>query len=64
MTDSGKETVEETSLPAHVALCHLRYRELARRLGRVEAAVYAILAVVLLGGESAIEIVKKALAAL
>jgi DNA-binding winged helix-turn-helix (wHTH) protein len=64
MTEHPKENVEETSLPAHVALCHLRYRELARRLARVETAVYVILAAVLLGGERAFEIAKQALAGL
>lgn len=62
MSDHAKESVEDTSLPAHVALCHLRYRDLARRLARVETAVYVILAAVLLGGERAFEIAKKALA--
>lgn len=63
MIHDPRESVEETSLPAHVALCQLRYRELARRLARVEAAVYTILAVVLLGGEKAFELARKALAA-
>lgn len=62
MSDTPKESIEESSLPAHVALCHLRYRELARRMARVEAAVYAILAAVLLGGERALELARKALA--
>lgn len=63
MSHGHIESVEESNLPAHVALCHLRYRQLAHRLARVEAAVYAVLAVVLLGGEKAFEIARKALAA-
>lgn len=64
MADGGKAEIEETSLPAHVALCRLRHQEIARRMTRIEAAVYAVLVVVLLGGEKGIEIVRKVLAAL
>lgn len=49
MTEDLPADVEAESLPAHVAICGLRYRELSRRLSRVEYLLYAVGLLVALG---------------
>ena len=50
--------VEAESLPAHVAICGLRYRELSRRLSRVEYLLYGVVLLVALGEGSIADLLR------
>jgi hypothetical protein len=58
MSDERPTEVETESLPAHVAICGLRYRDLSRRLSRVEYLLYGVVLLVALGQGSAAELLR------
>ena len=58
MSDERSTEVETESLPAHVAICGLRYRDLSRRLSRVEYLLYGVVLLVALGQGSAAELLR------
>ena len=58
MAEEGQADVERESLPAHVALCHLRYAEIKRRMMRIELAIYVVLVALLLGPKEAFEVAR------
>lgn len=62
MSDDRPARIEMESLPAHVALCGLRYRELSRRLSRVEYLLYGIVMLIALGEGSFAELVRQMMA--
>jgi hypothetical protein len=62
MSDDRPARIETESLPAHVALCGLRYRELSRRLSRVEYLLYGIVMLITLGEGSLAELVRQMMA--
>lgn len=53
------QPIEETSLPAHVALCGQRYRDLARRLGRVEVLLGIVILLLLVGEGTIADVAKR-----
>lgn len=59
MSEDRPAKIETESLPAHVALCGLRYRELSRRLSRVEYLLYAIVMLIALGEGSLAELARQ-----
>jgi len=62
MNDDRPAEIEKESLPAHVALCGLRYRELSRRLSRVEYLLYGIVMLIALGEGSLAELARQMMA--
>lgn len=58
MNEERPAEVEAESLPAHVAICGLRYRELSRRLSRVEYLLYGVVILVALGQGTAPELLR------
>jgi hypothetical protein len=62
VTDERPAEIETENLPAHVALCGLRYRDLSRRLSRVEYLLYAIVMLVALGQGPLAELVRQMMA--
>lgn len=59
MSDDRPAEIEMESLPAHVALCGLRYRDLSRRLSRVEYLLYAIAMLIVLGEGSLADLLRQ-----
>lgn len=58
MSDESPSEVEAESLPAHVAICGLRYRELSRRLSRVEYLLYGVVLLIALGEGSIADVLR------
>ncbi len=58
MNDERPAAVETESLPAHVAICGLRYRDLSRRLSRVEYLLYGVVLLIVLGQGSGAELLR------
>ncbi len=58
MSDERPAEVETESLPAHVAICGLRYRDLSRRLSRVEYLLYGVVLLIVLGQGSGAELLR------
>jgi len=58
MNSERPAAVEAESLPAHVAMCGLRYRDLSQRLYRVEYLLYGVLLLVALGDGSIADILR------
>lgn len=52
---------ERQSLPVHVDMCEQRYRGLAARLQRVEYILYAIVALLLFGEGTVVDVVRRLL---
>jgi hypothetical protein len=58
LSDDRPTEVETENLPAHVAICGLRYRELSRRLSRVEYLLYGVVLLVALGDGSVADLLR------
>lgn len=56
---TGSSPSERISLEAHVDLCAQRYDALRSRLNRVEYAIYALIAILLIGDGTVLEVVKR-----
>lgn len=59
MTDAVVTAHEKESLPVHVENCAQRWSRLDKRMQRVEYVMYALIAIVLLGGKDGVAIIKQ-----